>query len=161
MGEPSFSCLFEASSNLSSVSSNPPTSTFSFCGRRSSVQSNNSLTLAEWAGEHSTWLIERVMVRKNAAGYQRATSLTSPSSATSKKTSQVSQDRPVTAVRRGVLSYLDRPGDAARTQKPLRFGPGNPSTCPKPLPNERRIRGITCCLFHVAVLSPLFLSFVA
>ena len=34
------------------------------------------------------------------------------------------------------VSCLDRPGDAARTHKPLRFGPGNPGTCLKPLPNE-------------------------
>ena len=35
-----------------------------------------------------------------------------------------------------ILSCLDRPGYAARTHKPLRFGPGNPGTCLKPLPNE-------------------------
>lgn len=57
-------------------------------------------------------------------------------SVTSEETSLVSQDRPVTVVRREVLSYLDQPGDAARTHKPLSSGPGNPSTCPKPLPNE-------------------------
>ena len=57
----------------------------------------------------------------------------------------------MTVVRREVLSYLDRPGDAARTHKPLSSGLGNPMPgdqrnhlvlvsggCLKPLVSELR-----------------------